>query len=518
VDRSASEDRREVRPIIKITSEIHDMVDAVQMALLRAAGDKLFDRAGVLVRIRAFDPDRVPKRNQKHLDRPVGVSSIMPVDLDWLIEQSSAVAQWRRCHRTTNEWVPAFPHRQAVRSLLARGQWPFSRLEGVLEHPFFRSDGTVVQEAGYDPVSGYICAPGRGFPCVPEQPTKAAFEEAVALVRKPFSEFSFVSASDWAAAACVPLSILARPAIRGPVPLFSITARTPGEGKTLLGKSLVESAGGRRPSMTAWPEERAEQEKLAFSACLEGLPVVMIDNVEGLFGSAYLSFLLTADIVTQRKFMTQTTIAAPHRTVWLATGNNLVYKGDTFRRVIPVHLDGRCERPEERVFKHDLPALLGRTGPRLASAWLTMLRYYHLAGRPIHGSSRMGSFESWDDLVRGAACFAFGSDPAAGRDRVRLEADPEMESMQALYEVWTESLGQEWFTLSSAVDQAADAGLLRTALAEVAVKDGKPDVRALGYRFRRWEGRILGGLRLDKNPKKTRNGIRWRVVRLAEGV
>ena len=41
-----------------------------------------------------------------------------------------------------------------------------------------------------------------------------------------------------------------------------------------------------------------------------------------------------------------------------------------------------------------------RTG--IVAAILTILRAYHVAGRPKHTHPPMGSFEGWDALIRGA--------------------------------------------------------------------------------------------------------------------
>ena len=84
------------------------------------------------------------------------------------------------------------------------------------------------------------------------------------------------------------------------------------------------------------------------------------------------------------------------------------------RRVVPIDLDSKMERPEDRKdFKHpDLLPWVTSQRARLVAAALTVLRAYHVAGRPSHGEPAMGSFEAWDAIVRGAVVWSYGTDPA----------------------------------------------------------------------------------------------------------
>jgi hypothetical protein len=501
-------------PEIRITPDLPAMVDEAQAALLADGGSGLYERAGLLVRIRPHVPRPGQPEVKEAIRYPEGLPRILTADFDWLIERLAAAAYWLRFSAKTEDWIPALPDRQAVKSLLARGAWPFPLLEGVAEHPFLRPDGTLVQQAGHDAETGVLYLPTRTFPPVPDRPSAVEVTRAVDALRAPVAEFSFVDDSDRAAALALTLSLVARAAVPGPVPLFGITARSPGEGKSLLAVVLALSSGERRPSTMAWPTDWSDQRKLLLSICLEGLPVVLLDNIEGQLGSPLLSQILTSMEFSDRVLGVNRTASAPHRTVWIGTGNNLSYRGDTYRRAVPIHLDGGCEKPEERAFHiRNLHQYVLERQPELCSAALTILRAYHLAGRPAHGGARIGSFEAWDDLVRGAVCWAIQADPAGGRERVRQEADRDLETMRDLFSVWHEANPDEpWLTLKDIVERAAAEDSLRQLLTAVAAKkDGEPDVPAIGNRFRAWEGRIAGGLRLEKNPKKTNRGAQWRI-------
>lgn len=48
-------------------------------------------------------------------------------------------------------------------------------------------------------------------------------------------------------------------------------------------------------------------------------------------------------------------------------------------------------------------------------------------GRPRHGAPRKGSFEAWDHLARGACIWAGLPDPCAGTQRIRRDADDDVD-------------------------------------------------------------------------------------------
>src|SRR5205814_1600925 len=142
---------------------------------------------------------------------------------------------------------------------------------------------------------------------------------------------------------------------------------------------------------------------------------------------------VTAEVVGDRLLGFNKDVTAPLRPVWLFNGNNTSFTGDFARRVVQCRMDSRCEDPSKRFgFRHD-PLLdhVRREQPRLAAAGLTILRAYVVAGRPTHGKPKKGSFEGWDDLIRGALLWIGAADPLAGDDEVRVEADADLEALRA---------------------------------------------------------------------------------------
>jgi hypothetical protein len=195
---------------------------------------------------------------------------------------------------------------------------------------------------------------------------------------------------------------------------------------------------------------------------------------------------------------------------------------------LPCNLRSDLEHPEER---DDLehPALLEyvreHRGELLAAA-LTILRAHALAGRPAAATSRLGSFEHWDEIVRGAVVFATGHDPCETRRTMADEA-PERKDQLALLEAWQALPGGGYGkggvtskeALSLAYQGFAEAPAyedLRDALAPME-RGGKPlTVRTLGMILAGLKDRNIAGLKLVKVGEDKRSTL-WRVDEVAPG-
>ncbi len=254
----------------------------------------------------------------------------------------------------------------------------------------------------------------------------------------PFVDFPFVAACDRAAAAAMVLSTVGRSAIDGPVPMFGIGASTPGSGKGLTVDVVATIATGHVAAKMARTADENETRKRLLAIAIEVQPIVVIDNVEGAFGSSVLAMALTTGSIVDRLLGVSENRKASLRSVWAYTGNNVQLKGDLGRRVVPIDIDPRVENPEDRhVFRYpDLLAHVRKHRAELVIAALTVLRAYFVAGRPRYGKPRKGSFEAWDDIVRGAIIWAGGADPLGGVERIRAQADEDVDRLRALLCAW----------------------------------------------------------------------------------
>jgi len=501
------------RPEIRITTDVETVVDAAEAAMLASEKVEIFQRGGEQVRV-----VRDGAKEVRGLLRSVGAPIVARVPEPHLFELMDRSARWLKWSRSAKDWVNALPPKWAVQVLAGRGSWSFPYLEGVTEFPALRPDGSVLERPGYDLETGLLYEPNTLYPRVPSRPTREQVRRAVEDLLDPFREFPFVCASDRAAALAAVLTQVGRHAIAGPCPMFAVLAPTPGTGKGLLVQVVVLLATGRSPVLMAAQHREEELKKIVTTIAMEGHASVLFDNAEGTFGGATLAAALTTTQWTGRILGVSKTITAPLLTVWYVTGNNLVFVGDTFRRVMPIHLDAGVERPEEREFERpDLLAYVRSQRPRLLVAALTVLRGFFEAGRPRHGLPRIGSFEAWDDLIRSCITWALEVDPCEGREAVREEGDADVEAMHALFAAWESAFPRgNAATVAAAIKAAAGDEALRNAIATTDRKeDGERlNGRALGYALRRWRGRVCGGRRLER-VGNTSGGVLWRVVRVA---
>jgi hypothetical protein len=123
--------------------------------------------------------------------------------------------------------------------------------------------------------------------------------------------------------------------------------------------------------------------------------------------------------------------------IFLVTGNNLQYVGDLARRVVPIALDPKMEKPEERTgFQHpDLLAHVAHVRPRLVIAALTLLKAYFAAGCPSQVLSAYDSFQPWSDLIRSALVWAGEEEPCTGRKTIEAQ-DLGYEAPAGLLNAW----------------------------------------------------------------------------------
>jgi hypothetical protein len=494
------------RPRIEITTEMRDVVDAAVDALAKNAPGQLFVKAGILVRViregkRVRGYKRVP-------DAPL----IAPMPEPRLRELMSTTARWLR--ESGDGWEPALPPEWAVRVLAARGRWFFPFIEAVTETPTLRPDGTVIQRPGYDGTTGTLYIPNTRFPDVPDQPTHEDATRAVGQFFEPFAEFPFKTLGDASVVLAAALTILARPAISGPTPMFVVRKNAPGSGGSLAADAVSVIATGRpAPRMTMTPDAR-EMRKLILTIAIEGTPIVLFDNLEGVIGSSILAAAITSETWADRLLGYSKVVRSPLRPVWIATGNGLGFNRDLGRRVLLCDLHTDLEHPEDRTgFRHpDLLAYVSESRPRLVVAALTLLRAYCLAGRPAHGRPRKGGFVEWDDLVRGALIWSGAEDPMVTTKRLRADADTDLDGLRAALTSWRKAFSEP-VTAARAIEHARerDHELLDALSRFCDCPAEKLDGRRVGYALRHYRDRIVGGLRFSRPDSDTDNTSLWTV-------
>jgi hypothetical protein len=518
----------------RITIEVDtDEPRVVTETLSALAGrDDLYQRGGQLVHI-VHDASRLAG-----IIRAKGSPRIVEVTLPGLRERCAAAARYYRwtLDPDSGQWEPEdlHPPDWCVREVEARGQWPGVRpLDGVVECPVLRPDGSVLDVPGYDRKTGLLYIPSGRFDKFSQPSTQEEASKAAAHLLDVVSDFPFATPADRSAWLASVLTPLARYAFKGPSPLFLFDANTRGAGKSKLSDIVSEIVFGRPMPRMAPSTDDADERKRITTLVMSGASAVLIDNVSGMLGTPSLDAALTGTEWRDRALGSNTEILLPLFIVWYATGNNTQLTGDTSRRCLRSRLESPEERPEEREgFKHpDVLEYVRKNRERLVIDALTILRAYCEFGKFSRPKIKpWGSFEGWSALIREAIAWVGLADPGDTREELRAEADTAANALADLITGWEEVAFQ--FGGQCAVAQilralanndAASAGpyatenrryeTLRSALSELCqTPPGKlPSARQLGNTLKKYRGRVVGGKALTMPKEHSKLGAVWTV-------
>jgi putative DNA primase/helicase len=266
---------------------------------------------------------------------------------------------------------------------------------------------------------------------------------ALTKLKGPLSRFPFLTDADEAVALSALLTSVCRMALSS-APLHGYSAPTAGSGKSILADTASVLRTGREASTIAPGKTAEEFEKRLSSMLLEGDGCVAIDNCETPLGGEFLCQALTQPSLKVRPLGKSVMIEVSTAALFTATGNNLTFIGDMGRRALLCQLDPGVERPELRKFAFDPVQVIKNNRSEFVAAALTILRAYHVAGRPFQVAP-LGSFADWSNLVRSALIWLGCADPCDTMDKVR-KADPELAQMKLMMAQWDVVVGAKSVT------------------------------------------------------------------------
>jgi len=282
----------------------------------------------------------------------------------------------------------------------------FPPVEGIVEVPVMREDGSLLTEPGYDEESQlyFEPAPDLEVPDIPLDPSDEEVEQAVDTIWRPLQDFPFVDQASKANALALMLTPMIRSVLRDHnVPLAAVDATVQGTGKTLYVTVVSIVSTGRAAATMNAPDSDEEWRKQITAQLLQGASMIVVDNVRGRLQSSPLEQALTTSIWQDRVLGQSKQVEIPQRATWVATGNNIQPKGDMLRRVYPIRMDAEMERPwMGREFTiDDLETWTEDHRGELVAAALTLARAWFAAGRPEPAVEPLGSFEQWTRTVGG---------------------------------------------------------------------------------------------------------------------
>lgn len=466
---------------IEVTTRLHEVADEATRALL-GLKPGVFQRNGVLCEV-------VPTNRSLavHEMESAGIQDLM-----------SRAAKFVRQDEKRGLVTQAAPANVATILAARRVHKKVRVLEAITTAPVFLADGTILQKRGYNEQARVYLDPAEGLQIeIPDEPTRADARAAVELFEDLLCDVPFISPADfssWLAALLTPLTKSATD--NAPAPLFCVSAAAAGAGKTLLTKTLAQVITGGDAEIRSYnTRDTGEWLKKLTSFVKVASPVSVFDNVNGHIGDEALDRLITSSTWSDRILGVSDAPPLPNVTTWMATGNNIEPIRDTVRRVCLIRFDVLDDKPQERKgFKYDLDggyALDHRS--ELLSAALTILRAFHVAGRPSQGLPSWGSFTAWSTLVRGALVWAGAADPFETQRRASSELnDSENES----HDFWLTVIEKADGTVPSIVVEANR----QDAMNVLNLRDPPSN-----YNLKKLIGRFVDKPRSGRRIRKTRS-------------
>jgi hypothetical protein len=411
--------------------------------------------------------------------------------------------------------------------------WGFPPLDGVIEAPVLRPDGSLLDHPGYDPATQLYYAPDPELkiPPISENPTQHQIEAARAALEQAIGEFPFVEQASRSNALATMLTPIVRSSIDSSCPMALFDAPAAGTGKTLLADVISIVATGRAGEMFSAPRDEDEWRKQITMALTSGTSVVVIDNVNRRLDNSDLCKVLTETTHADRVFRSHEKLLLPVKSTWIATGNNIQLGGDMPRRCYWVRLDAETSQPFMRTgFKiDDLKQWVFRHRGELLASLLTLARAWYVAKSPRPSLSPLGSYEAWTMTIGGILQHAGIFDFLANSNQLFDAADTEAVQWETFLVRLQSIFRSEPFTVAKLAEKikattcngematlTADAFALRAALPDFVAECLDRD----GF-FQRRIGKCFGE-RVDKRFGKSQvhlkrgtiaNGFQqWRVV------
>jgi hypothetical protein len=489
-----------MKPIIRVVKgEIHRIVDAAERELASKA--QYYQRGGLIVYV--------------YIDPSTNEIRIQEISKLALTRVLSNVATWEQYDMRSKSWVRIDPPERHTGILYDSNTYRYLLpLKGLARQPYFRSDGTLVTSAGYDPATGIFGVfDSRKFQ-ITDEPTSEEVKTALRLLTDLLDEFSFTTETDRAATLAAMITAVIRPSLPQ-APMFHVKAHIVGSGKSYLCKLITSLATPQQGTPTTFPTEDEECRKLLLAELLRGPAVIEFDNLtHDIVAHKSLCTALTSEHFSGRILGVSKTATVSTRALFLSSGNNVSPIKDMTRRCITINLNPEVEIPAARSFmRPNLVSEVMQERERYVSAALTIVRGWVVAGRPKIMCKTLAGYQEWSELCRQTLLWLGCNDPAASVFDA-ISEDPDREQLGRLLAAWQRAFGNVPAMVREAVSKSNYSGdeniELREILRDIAEERGEINRRKLGRWIKRHVGQIVDNLRFARCSGHS-SAERWRV-------
>lgn len=484
-----------------------------------------------LVRVVKATPDT----RGRHIFIGTKVDVLAPIDCEALKHELNKRFQFKKWNFFKKDgggyWddKPIDCPQSLAQHILKAGAWSqLPKITGITYAPLPSKTGEVIEKPGFHSGSGFLLQFDLvDFPKQKPHPSKQDAVLALAVLKDLLREFPFrikdKETFEHNASLSGTLSLLLTAIWRKTfslAPLHAVSATVAGTGKgTLIGVASTLLTGQNETGVVPFSSDGEETRKKITAILSAGTPIINLDNVNTKLGGNVLEMCLTSTNFKDRLLGVSTMIEVSTQALWVANGNNLQFSPDMGRRTILIELDPQIEKPEEREFKRDIAKFTLENRGRLVDACLTIPRAYLLAGSP-NKPKQLGSFGDWSDLIRGALIWLGEIDPVDTQTEV-ARRDETRNQLAVILNCWYQALGEHEQTAKRVITDATNPQSegenfadLRLALTDICLdqKTGQLSSKRLGYYLRRFQGRVVDGLKFESKKQSRQKIALWCVV------
>ena len=228
-------------------------------------------------------------------------------------------------------------------------------IRGLRYAPYFDKDGRLVDQPGYDAVTGYLLVlpPGLVIPSVAKHPTLHDLRHALHELVEVLFDFPFKDRGSKRTYLAMLLLPFCRDLIEGPTPIKLIMKSTPGTGAGLATDVFAMISTGGTAIIQSQVGSGEEFRKNLTAFFMTGAPYYFLDNLHQSLDDPAFAACFTGGFWRDRVLGKSELVNMPILNMWIVAGNNPVLSEELARRTVLIWLDAQMEDPGARAgFRH----------------------------------------------------------------------------------------------------------------------------------------------------------------------